>query len=117
MRKWILLITLSVIVLCIFLYLSPVFSVSFKPSDVHPDFPIPANSKKVEKPHAKNGWTFYKISPSLNGKQFARYLGEIRRRGWKQADQMGRMHVFEKDGMVIRAVLYPDEVSLLLVAN
>lgn len=113
-RKRILLIAVSAMILYIILYLSPAFSLSFKSSDVNPEFPIPANGERVEKPQAKKGWTFYEIRPPLSGKQFDRYLREIEKQGWKQMDQMGRMHVFEKEGMIMQAVLYPDKVSLLL---
>lgn len=113
--KWMLLIAAIAIILCFFLYISPVFSLSFKPSEVDPDFPIPARSERVEKPQAKKGWTFYEIRPSLTGKQFDRYLREIEKWGWKERkeEQMGRAHVFEKDGKRMMAVLYPDQISLL----
>lgn len=112
--KWILLIAVVAIILSFFFYISPVFSLSFKPSDVHPDFPIPARSEKVEKPGAKKGWTFYEIRPSLTGSQFERYIREIEKWGWKERkeEQMGRLRVFEKDGKIMLAVLYPDQVSL-----
>ncbi|MBO2532787.1 MAG: hypothetical protein CW342_07855 [Thermoactinomycetaceae bacterium] len=115
--KWkgMLLIALAVILLGFFLYM--IFSdpsLALKPSEVDPDFPIPARSEKVEKPHASKGWTFYEIWPPLSGKQFGQYLQEIEKRGWKQVDQMGRLHVFEKDGKRMLAVLYGEEISLLL---
>lgn len=113
--KWMLLVAAIAIILCFFLYISPVFSLSLKPSEVDPDFPIPARAERVEKPQANKGWTFYEIRPSLTGKQFDRYLREIEKWGWneRKEEQMGRAHVFEKGGKRMMAVLYPDQISLL----
>ena len=111
--KWMFLIALVGIILGFFIIYSD-SSLALKPSEVDPDFPIPARSEKVEKPHANKGWTFYEIWPPLSGKQFGQYLQEIEKRGWKQVDQMGRLHVFEKDGKRMLAVLYGEEISLLL---
>lgn len=88
-------------------------SLALKPSEVDPDFPIPARSEKVEKPHANKGWTFYEIRPPLDGEAFQQYLQEIEKQGWKQVDQMGRLHVFEKDGKRMMAVLYGHKISLM----
>jgi hypothetical protein len=112
--KWILLIALVVIILSFFIFISPVFSLSVKPSDVDPDFPIPSQSERVERSEADPSWTLYEIAPPLSGPQFNRYREEIEKWGWKEieGEQMGRLHVFEKDGKRMLAVLYGDGVSL-----
>lgn len=61
--KWILLIALVVIILSFFIFISPVFSLSVKPSDVDPDFPIPSQSERVERSEADPSWTLYEIAP------------------------------------------------------